>query len=324
MKETNMTRAFLALALVAGATAWGADVPERAPENYVIYDSLELRTSWMPYVRFFQSDPASAWYLFAGADGVTFLDATTAYYLPFHIDLGSPDYSQWVHQRGVCIGCYVSDSKLYVYSTDDGTANARMSVREASGVTASRNMLRILNQGAATFRFDNTATGASWGFGSLGSGKFFIGSTPGQPLGFTLTPGGDVTLTGTLTQMSDRAAKTGIEPVDAELLLARVSALPLASWSYLADPQASRHVGPMAQDFAAAFGLGADDRHVAPADLAGVGLAAVQALSRRLARREGELLELREALERARAESGVLATRLALIERTLRASGDGQ
>lgn len=38
------------------------------------------------------------------------------------------------------------------------------------------------------------------------------------------------------------------------------------------------HVGPMADDFHAAFGLGADEKRVSPNDLAGLALAAAEAL----------------------------------------------
>ena len=40
------------------------------------------------------------------------------------------------------------------------------------------------------------------------------------------------------------------------------------------------HAGPMAQNFYAAFGLGADDTHIATVDADGVALAAIQGLSR--------------------------------------------
>ena len=39
-----------------------------------------------------------------------------------------------------------------------------------------------------------------------------------------------------------------------------------------------RHVGPMAQDFYAAFGVGEDDRDITSIDEDGVALAAIQAL----------------------------------------------
>ena len=75
---------------------------------------------------------------------------------------------------------------------------------------------------------------------------------------------------------SDRSLKEGFEPVDPRAILAAVATLPIERWSYKGETV--RHLGPMAQDFAAAFGLGADDRHIFPLDAAGVALAAIQGL----------------------------------------------
>jgi hypothetical protein len=100
---------------------------------------------------------------------------------------------------------------------------------------------------------------------------------------------------------SDRALKTGVAPVDPDQVLARVAALPIATWSYTFDDPAIRHIGPMAQDFAAAFGVGANDRTIHPIDGQGVALAAIQAL-------HGEVAALRE-------ENAALRARLGALER---------
>ena len=66
----------------------------------------------------------------------------------------------------------------------------------------------------------------------------------------------------------------------------------------------------MAQDFAAAFGVGASDRTLAPGDVAGVALAAIQALREELAAARREIADLR-------AGQAAQAARLAELE-TLR------
>jgi hypothetical protein len=53
--------------------------------------------------------------------------------------------------------------------------------------------------------------------------------------------------------------------------------LPVSSWQYKTE-RGVRHVGPMAQDFYAAFGVGTDDRHITSIDEDGVALAAIKAL----------------------------------------------
>jgi hypothetical protein len=94
------------------------------------------------------------------------------------------------------------------------------------------------------------------------------------------------------TVPSDRNVKRDFEPVDAESVLAGVLGLPIESWSYRGDDPRVRHVGPMAQDFAAAFGVGDDDRHIHTVDASGVALAAIQALAARLAAAEARIEEL--------------------------------
>src|SRR5437588_10026743 len=75
---------------------------------------------------------------------------------------------------------------------------------------------------------------------------------------------------GTVPNGSDRNVKRDFEAVDVDAVLAGVSALAIESWSYRADDPRVRHVGPMAQDFAAAFGVGEDDRHIHTVDASGV------------------------------------------------------
>jgi hypothetical protein len=105
---------------------------------------------------------------------------------------------------------------------------------------------------------------------------------------------------------SDRALKTNFASVDPADMLARVWQLPITTWNYTADDPSVRHIGPMAQDFAATFGVGADDRHIHAIDGQGVALAAIQGLARDIA-----------AL---RAENAGLAARLDAIETCARSS----
>jgi hypothetical protein len=105
--------------------------------------------------------------------------------------------------------------------------------------------------------------------------------------------------------VSDRAVKHQVAAVDVDALLAGVLALPIASWSYTADDPAVRHIGPMAQDFAAAFEVGDDDRHIHAADATGVALASIQALAARLAAAETRIAELEGELDRLRTPAAV-------------------
>jgi hypothetical protein len=89
---------------------------------------------------------------------------------------------------------------------------------------------------------------------------------------------------------SDRNAKTHFAPINPQEVLARVSALPITEWQYKVDSDGIEHMGPMAQDFHAAFGLdGVDDRHISVVDEDGVALAAIQGLDQKLEARSCRL-----------------------------------
>lgn len=117
---------------------------------------------------------------------------------------------------------------------------------------------------------------------------------------------------GTFVSSSDRNQKEAFAPVEPREVLEKVAALPLSEWNYKQDPT-SRHIGPMAQDFHAAFGVGPDDRHIATVDADGVALAAIQGLNQKveeqatalrereaqIARLESELSELRSLVLRS-------------------------
>jgi hypothetical protein len=101
--------------------------------------------------------------------------------------------------------------------------------------------------------------------------------------------------------ISDRNAKKNIAPVDGAAVLETLGRLPISTWTYRSEPDGVRHLGPMAQDFRARFGLGDDDKTYYAVDAQGVALAAIQELDRvvREQQRRIEKLE-RENRELAR------------------------
>ena len=108
--------------------------------------------------------------------------------------------------------------------------------------------------------------------------------------------------------VSDRNLKKDVAPIDTAEILARVSRLPISSWTYVDEPQGIRHLGPMAQDFYASFGLGSSDRTYNSVDGHGVALAAIQGLDRVVQEERARI----QALER---ENQALMKRLDALER---------
>ena len=86
---------------------------------------------------------------------------------------------------------------------------------------------------------------------------------------------GDVLVGGAMVLTSDRNQKEEIIDIEQDELLQSLKDLPIYEWQYRGKER--RHIGPMAQDFHAAFGLGDDDKTIATIDADGIALAAIQA-----------------------------------------------
>jgi len=124
-------------------------------------------------------------------------------------------------------------------------------------------------------------------------------------LGVTLAANG-----GAWASVSDRNRKQDFRFEDGELALSKIAQMPITSWSYKSTDGSVRHLGPMAQDFRAAFGLGADSVTITTTDIDGVNLLAVQALEKRTAEQRSEIAALR-------AQNSELMQRLARLEALL-------
>jgi hypothetical protein len=115
---------------------------------------------------------------------------------------------------------------------------------------------------------------------------------------------------------SDRNAKKNFSSIDPQNVLEKVAAMPITRWNYKADASSVAHVGPMAQDFHAAFGLnGTDSTHISMIDEQGIALAAIQGLNQKLENTNAALNA--EKAENAKLRSSLtdLEKRLAALER---------
>ncbi|MBA9005841.1 tail fiber domain-containing protein [Thermomonospora cellulosilytica] len=91
-----------------------------------------------------------------------------------------------------------------------------------------------------------------------------------------------------------------VKPVNGYDVLDKVAALPISTWRYQWEPEHVRHLGPMAQDWHAAFGLGDTDTTIPLVDAHGVALVAIQALHRRVTDLEQQLAALTGASSSSR------------------------
>jgi hypothetical protein len=95
---------------------------------------------------------------------------------------------------------------------------------------------------------------------------------------------------------SDRAKKANLAAVDARDVLAKVATLPITTWNYISQGPTVRHIGPMAQDFHATFGVGDDPTHINVVDAMGVILAAIQGLHQIVQEQDARLAALEARL----------------------------
>ncbi|MFE4832699.1 tail fiber domain-containing protein [Streptomyces sp. NPDC056672] len=88
------------------------------------------------------------------------------------------------------------------------------------------------------------------------------------------------------------------EALNGYQVLDEVLRLPVSTWRYHWDPPHVRHLGPMAQDWHAAFGLGANNVTISATDANGVALVCVQALHRHIDDLRSEIATLQERIAR--------------------------
>jgi len=117
----------------------------------------------------------------------------------------------------------------------------------------------------------NSSTANEFSIRASGGTRVF--SNPTLTIGVTLAAGA-----GAWVAVSDSAVKRNFRLVDEFEVLEKVANLPISRWSHESQSEDIEHIGPMAQDFYAAFGLGEDERGICTIDPDGVSLAAIKAL----------------------------------------------
>ena len=168
----------------------------------------------------------------------------------------------------------------------------------------------------------------TWSVRASGGARFY--SDPNALSGVQLAPGD-----GAWESLSDRNMKANFHPVSPREVLGKVVALPVSTWNYITQDAGIRHMGPMAQDFHAAFGLGRTDRRISTIDLDGVALAAIQGLHQlvqehaaltagqqaAIARQRAEIAHLRDENARQAERIDELSDRLERVEALLQQLG---
>jgi hypothetical protein len=151
------------------------------------------------------------------------------------------------------------------------------------------------------------ASGGLW-FGAVTTTDPFTPTLgPGVLIG--TSSGAYLSSGGAWTNASDRDAKANFTAVDGQEVLARLGEVPITFWNYQSQTPSIRHIGPMAQDFYTAFGVGEDDVHISTVDADGVALAAIQGLYQLVQEQAAQIAALQQ-------QNAELEARLAALEGT--------
>ncbi|MEM6455355.1 MAG: tail fiber domain-containing protein [Acidobacteriota bacterium] len=252
------------------------------------------------------------WDVAGNEAGFFIRDATNGSRLAFRIRPGAPESSIDIAPDGdVGIGTGSPSSSMHVRRTN-GTANVLIE-DTSSTPGGALEVLTLERNGRVRMGMENTSItgnpGTKWVYDVNNAGNFAIIDLSDLTTEFSLNNNGNLIISGTLTEMSDRNQKTSIEAVDPSQVLDSVLTLPISTWTYIKGDPEVQHLGPMAQDFHALFGLGEGETSIATIDVAGVALAAIQGLDEKVQAKDAEIEQLNDRIEALEALVRELAAR---------------
>ena len=277
---------------------------------------LHINTSNTPAIRLEQNNSggftAQTWDIGANEANFFVRDVTGGSKLSFRIRPGAPTSSVDISSDGdVGIGTGSPDTKLHVAGSDGSN---KLLVEETSGTTSPREMAEIRNNGGAILIYEDTSVAPRWSTGT--SGTSFVWDNQGNAgVEFSLSQTGAAVFLGTVTPGSSRTIKQDFLAVNPRELLRKVLDLPITSWNYKRDPN-ERHIGPMSEDFYAAFAVGGD-KGISVTDSAGVALGAIQGLNQVVQEKDAEITALKR-------QNDDLAKRLADLEALVSSLAESQ
>lgn len=225
------------------------------------------------------------WLLDPGNSGLWFRNgAATNSPAPVKFGNGAPANSLVIEDATGDLGVGTPSPVVDLHVLGEGGGSVEQILRLQSSVPPQMTFLNSASSGTGLWYFAMTADDqfkVSYDGTGKVEAKFF--------------QNGNVAIAGTLAQNSDRDSKTGIVEVDNKTVLDAVLGMPVSTWEYKAD-KGVKHLGPMAQDFHAAFGLGTSPKSISSIDTGGVALAAIKGLNEIVQSKDQEIQSLKERL----------------------------
>lgn len=123
-----------------------------------------------------------------------------------------------------------------------------------------------------------------------------------------------LSLGGAWVNSSDRGVKRNFEPVDNQAILQKVADLSISTWSYTAEDESIRHMGPIAQDFYEAFGLGYSESTIATIDIDGVTLSAIKGLHELVQAQQAQITAQQSTITTLQQQLADLEARVSALE----------
>jgi hypothetical protein len=263
---------------------------------------LHVNTSNTPALRLEQNNSggftAQTWDV-AGNEANFFVrDVTGGSRLSLRIRPGAPTSSLDISSTGfVGIGTASPDEKLHV-ALSSATNDTALLLENNEAVRFDLFNNSSVNGGVPTtwfFQADSDANRTLKISKAGGGGTVVTINNRANANGTTFTVDGSVAATSFITT-STRDAKTDGKKIDALEVLEKVAALPIEQWRFKSEAEGVSHVGPYAEDFKAAFGLGHTDKAIELQDASGVALVAIQALYQEVQELKKQNAELRQQL----------------------------
>lgn len=241
---------------------------------------------------------AQTWDLAGNETNFFVRDVSNGSKLPFKVFPNAPTNSLTIEGTTGDIGIGTHAPEAVVDVRDSSATTPMLQLKQTNGTLADRNMIHLSNKGGSRIDFENTDNSVTWRFATEDTDDDFIITKVGSgSLEFQLTPSGDLTVAGTVTGSSSRYVKENVVAVESEQLLNAVDQLPINYWNYIADEGDHRHIGPMAEDFWNTFGVGINNKSIAPADMAGIALASVKALKSKIEDKDSAIEDLKKQNE---------------------------
>jgi hypothetical protein len=198
---------------------------------------------------------------------------------PFRISAGGANAFVVTHDNLIGIGTDSPLSRLHVL--EDGVKN-----KATYGGYFENKSENNSTDGINKYGLYVSSTGGFAGSSGTKTNNYglYINTTTGADTNYDIyaASGAYLSTGGTWTNASSRDLKENFTSVDTSDILAKINQLDLSSWNYKTENASIRHLGPIAEDFYNIFQLGNSNKSISTIDPAGVALAGIQALDKKI------------------------------------------